>query len=88
MSKTTKILIVAGFVAVIAFIVYSTTGLAKVSCEVCMEFRGRTSCGAAAGRTDQEAVNTAKGIACSDIASGRADSIACTAVPPKSLDCK
>ncbi len=40
-----------------------------------MEFRGRTSCGAAAGRTDQEAVNTAKGIACSDIASGRAESL-------------
>ena len=88
MSKTTKILITVAFIAVIAFIVYSTTGLAKVSCEVCMEFRGRLSCRPAAGTTREEAVNTSKTVACSDIASGRDENIACTAMEPKSLDCK
>jgi len=88
MSKATKILITAAFIGLIAFIVYSTTGLAKVRCEVCMEYRGRLSCRPAAGSTKEEAINTSKTVACSDIASGRDESIACTAMPPKSLDCK
>jgi hypothetical protein len=88
MSKTAKILITTGFIALIVFIVYSTTGLAKVSCEVCMEFRGRMSCSLAAGTTSQEALNTARGVACSDIAFGRDESIACAAMEPKSLKCK
>jgi len=49
MSRATKVLIAAGFVALLGFIIYSTMGLAKINCEVCMEFHGRTSCGSAAG---------------------------------------
>ena len=88
MSKTTKILIAAGFIALIAFIIYSTAGLAKVNCEVCMEFRGRTSCKPAFGVTKEEALRTATTIACSEIASGRNETIVCQGAQPKSLDCK
>jgi hypothetical protein len=59
-----------------------------VSCEVCVEFHGKTSCQPAAGTTQEEAVRTAEGIACTELASGRTESIACERTPPKSITCK
>ena len=88
MIKPWKILVGVGFVALIAFIIYSATGLAKVSCLVCVEFHGRTSCQPAAGTSKDEAVKTAADIACSELASGRTENIACERTPPKSVSCK
>lgn len=88
MPQTWKILVGVGFVALIAFIIYSATGLARVNCEVCVEYHGVTSCKPAAGTSQQEAVATAVDIACSDLASGRTESIACQHTPPKSVSCK
>ena len=88
MPKTWKILVGVGFVALIAFIVYSATGLGTVSCEVCVEFHGRSSCPTAAGPTEDEAVKTAWATACSDIAGGRTEGIACQNTKPKSVSCK
>jgi hypothetical protein len=87
MSKTTKFLIAAGFIAFLGFIVYSTTGLGRVNCEVCIEFRGRMSCRPGAGTTRQEAVQTATTVACVDIASGREESTVCSATPPQKVTC-
>jgi hypothetical protein len=88
MSRTTKILIAAGFVVLLGFIVYSTMGLAKVDCEVCVEFHGRTVCGRAAGTTQEEAIKSAISVACSDLAAGRTENIACEATRPKTTSCK
>ena len=88
MSKTTKILIGIGFVALLVFIVYSTMGLAKVSCEVCVVFHGRTMCSSAAGMNQNEAVKSAVSVACSDLAAGRTENIACEATVPKTTSCK
>jgi len=88
MPKLWKILVAVGFVGLIGFIVYSATGLAQVSCDVCVEFHGRTSCPSAAGTTQEEAVKTAQNIACAELATGRTESIACERIPPKSLICK
>jgi hypothetical protein len=88
MSKNSKILIGIGFIVVLVLIIYSSTGLARVSCEVCMEFRGKTSCRPAFGTTREEALETAKTVACSEIAFGRDDSISCTNLTePKSVAC-
>ena len=88
MPKTWKIIVAVGFVALIGFIMYSVTGLAQVSCEVCLEFHGRTSCQPAAGVSQEEAVRTAVGIACTELASGRTENIACERTAPKSVLCK
>jgi len=88
MSRTTKIVIGAGFVALLAFIVYSTMGLAKVNCEVCVEFHGKTVCSPAAGTTQSEAMKSAISVACVDLAGGRTENIACEATPPKTMSCK
>ena len=87
MSKTVKVLIGAGFVLVLAFIIYSTMGLARISCEVCVEFRGRMSCRAGAGTSREEAQKTAHSLACAEIAPGRDLSIACDNTPPKRVSC-
>ena len=88
MSKNTKILLILGFIVLLGLIIYSSTGLARVSCEVCMEFGGRTSCRPAFGITREEALATAQTVACSEIAFGRDDSISCTNLTqPKSVSC-
>src|SRR5207249_11584552 len=70
MSRGTKVLIAAGLVALLGFIIYSTMGLATINCAVCMEFHGRTSCGAAARTNKGEAVRRAVEVACSDLLAG------------------
>jgi len=87
-SKTTKIVIGVGFVALLVFIVYSTMGLAKVTCEVCVQFHGRTMCSSAAGTCQGQAVKSAVSVACSDLAAGRTENIACEATVPKTMSCK
>jgi hypothetical protein len=88
MTQSWKIFVAVGFAALIGFIVYSATGLARVNCDVCVEFHGNTVCKPAAGTTQDEAVRTAVDIACSDLASGRTESIACSHTTPKSIECK
>ena len=88
MPKPWKILVGVGFVALIGFIIYSATGLDQVDCEVCVEFHGRTSCQRAAGVNQEEAIRTALGIACTELATGRTENIACDRTPPKSVLCK
>lgn len=59
----------------------------EVSCEVCIEFRGRTACREALGPTHDEAVRTATDNACAFLASGMTDSVACQNTPPASVRC-
>jgi hypothetical protein len=86
--KHWKIIVAVGFVGLLGFIIYSATGLAQVSCDVCIEFHGRTSCKPAAGTSEEEAIRTASTIACTDLATGRTESIACERTPPKSVTCR
>ncbi len=64
---------------------YSTISLAAHRVEVCMEFKGMTSCRTAAGSTEQFALRTATTNACATISSGVTDSIACDQTPPKKV---
>jgi hypothetical protein len=71
--------------AVIAAIYYSTANLAAHRVEVCMEFKGLTSCRTASGSTEQFALRTATTNACATISSGVTDSIACDQATPKKV---
>ena len=87
-AKRNQLLIAIAFIGLIAFIIYSTAGLAEVRCEVCMEFRGQTACKPAYGTSRNEAVSTATVVACSELASGRDDSIQCTQLTrPQRVTC-
>lgn len=88
MSKGTRILIAVSLLAVLGYIVYSSMALDQYSCEVCMEFRGRTDCRKAVGATEAEALRTALDTACAQLSSGMTDTIACSRTPPKSVACE
>jgi hypothetical protein len=68
-----------------AAIYYSMSSLAAYRVEVCVEFRGQTACGKASGASEKGAQRAATGIACSSLASGVTDSMACDQTPPKSV---
>jgi hypothetical protein len=88
MSKAFKIafplVLALGF---LAYLVYSSLNLGGVSCEVCVEFAGRTACRTATGTTSVEATQTAQSNACSLVTSGRDELIPCTETSAESVQC-
>jgi hypothetical protein len=86
MNKTTLIAIAFGLI-VLGVLIYSTMNLQKISCEVCVTYRGQNNCSTAAGTTREEAVRTATDVACAPISNGMTESIQCSNTPPKSVNC-
>ena len=87
MSRPVKIALAVAVVAAIGYILLSPMQLGKVSCEVCMEFKGRKSCRTARAPSGDEATVTARDNACAQIAFGREDSILCGNTEPASVRC-
>ncbi len=75
------------FLGVIVYVVISSFGLSKESCEVCMVFEGRESCRTARAPSREEAIQAARNNACARIANGRAESIRCGGAQPASISC-
>ena len=84
MSKTVWFAIVFGL-GVIVLLVYLTMGLRQFTCEVCIQYNGRTNCATASGTTKQEALRTASDTACATISGGMTESIQCGNTPPLSV---
>ena len=87
MSKKVRLVIVGFVVAVVVYIVTSSMGTAKVSCEVCIDFKGRQACRTARGPTRDDAIVTARDNACAQIVSGRTENILCGGSQPTSVVC-
>jgi hypothetical protein len=89
MNKTTKtILVLAGIVLVVGYFAYLTMSAGGVTCDVCIEFHGRTECRKATGKDEAEAQMSAASTACSVMTGGVADSIACTNATPSKMSCQ
>ena len=84
-STLYTIAVVAG-IAALFFLM--TAGRAGVTCEVCMDFRGRANCATAAGPDSAAATETARTTACGPIASGMNESIACGNTIPATTRCR
>lgn len=87
MSKKINILIAVALLGFVAYVVLSSFSLRKVSCEVCVDFQGRSACRTANGPTREEAMNTAQDNACATIAQGRTQSILCGGTQSASVTC-
>ena len=72
-------------VGVLATLVYTSIGYHQYEVELCITFEGRRACGTAAGANREEAMRAAANQACSSIASGMTDSIACGRTQPDTL---
>jgi hypothetical protein len=86
-SKKINLLIAAAVLGFVVYVVLSSFGLRRASCEVCIDFQGRSACRTAKGPTRDEAINTAHDNACATITQGRTESILCGGSQPKSVAC-
>lgn len=87
MPKKINLFIAAGVLGFVAYVVLSSFGLRKVSCEVCVDFNGRNACRTAKGPTPDDAAKTAHDNACATITQGRTESILCGGAEPSSVTC-
>jgi hypothetical protein len=76
------------FAALIALIAFSTMNMAKARVEVCMDYKGRTSCRTAAGATKEFALRTAITNACAEITSGVTEVLGCEHTEPTATNWK
>jgi hypothetical protein len=82
MKKKPVLIGVLFVLVVLGAIVYSSMNLSKFKVEVCMTFKGQSTCKTAVGTTQEETLQTAITNACGDLAGGVTDSIACERTPP------
>ena len=83
--KKTVWLAVAFVVVVIGFVVFSSFQGERVSCRVCIVFRGQRDCRTASAANRMEAQRTATTNACAQLASGVTDSGQCENTAPESV---
>ena len=83
-----KGLIIVGVLLVLALVIYSSMSTQAVSCEVCIEFNGRTQCRSATGANRLESVRTATTAAGATLSSGMDESMRCENTTPKSVTCR
>jgi hypothetical protein len=69
-------------VAVLAVLIYTSLDYHQFEVEVCITYRGRRACGTAAGANREEALRAATNNACSSIAGGMTENIACSRTEP------
>jgi len=71
-------------VAILGAIVYTTMGNQDFRVEVCMSYKGQSSCRIASARLKETAERTARENACAQISSGSFDSLHCENAAPVS----
>lgn len=69
-------------------LIYASLEQAAVSCEVCLEFGGRSDCRSASAASRDEAVRGALTSACAVLASGVTRGMLCDRTPPSSVRCE
>lgn len=83
-----RALIPAGIVVLLAGILVLQLGTqGGVLCRVCVHYEGARQCAEARGETKAEAEDSAQSSACSLIAHGVSDAMACPNVRPDSVEC-
>ncbi len=69
-------------------IVYFSLGFNQLTCEVCMDFQGRTQCRSASGANEHTAVQTAKDNACAYLVQSKTEGFLCSQTPPARVACQ
>lgn len=76
-------------VAVLAGALYfATLEASGVTCELCMEFEGRTACRSASAEDRDTAVYGARMAACAVLSQGVTSGMQCDRTPPRSVVCE
>jgi hypothetical protein len=87
MKRGTLITILA-IVAFGALLLFNTLTAQKVTCKVCVEFRGQRNCATASHENKAGATQSAQTTACGPISHGMDESIACSRATPAEVTCQ
>ncbi|NIN11523.1 MAG: hypothetical protein GTN62_08460 [Gemmatimonadales bacterium] len=68
-------------------LIYGSISVVQAECELCVEFRGQTTCRRGSGATEEDARRAAQRAACAVMARGMDESIACDNTPPTNVRC-
>ncbi len=71
-----------------AFVVAQSLVAGATTCEVCIEYRGRTQCRKVSAASEEEAITAAMVNACAFVSGGVTDSMACQRTTPTSTICE
>ncbi|MEE9282051.1 MAG: hypothetical protein V3V67_17935 [Myxococcota bacterium] len=67
---------------------YGLRQQARVECDVCVTFKGRTECRVGRGDTEESAIASANTAACAVLGSGVTDAMQCSVTRPTSATCR
>jgi hypothetical protein len=79
---------IAAVVALGLALYFATVQASGVTCELCMEFEGRTVCRSASAEDRETALYGARMAACAVLSQGVTSGMQCDRTPPKSVVCK
>ena len=75
-------------VIILGAILFLSMGFSQVTCEVCVDFKGRTQCRKAAGSDKETAMITARDNACAFLVASKTDGFLCGQTQPSKVVCK
>ena len=84
-STLVTIALAAGFGGLL---LYNTLDAQQVECTACVTFEGAENCATASGQDSLEALRTVVNTACGPLATGMAESIQCSGLPPQRPQCR
>lgn len=83
-----KLLAIIAVIGFAALLLYNTLSSQKVTCEVCVTYKGQRNCATASHASESEAAQSAQTTACGTLTSGMNESIACGRVEPEVRSCR
>ena len=72
----------------VGWVFYGLRQQARVECDACFTFKGRTECRVARGDSEKSAIASANMGACAALGSGVTDAMLCGASRPTSAQCR
>lgn len=75
-------------VLMLGVILFLSLGFNQYTCEVCIEFNGRTQCRKASGADKDTAISTAKDNACAFLVASKTDGFLCGQTQPAQVSCQ
>ncbi len=87
-QKTGRLIaLVIALVVLGAVLILGSRALVQAECELCVTFRGVTTCRRGSGSDQREAIQAAQKAACAVMAGGMNESIACDNTSPTNVQC-
>lgn len=86
-GRTVTVLVIAGIVLILGYLIWGTTSLVQAECTLCVEYQGQRQCRTGSGTNADEARRAAQRAACAVMATGMNESIACQNVRPSDVQC-